>query len=74
MAGHMGDAQVTVDLWKLYVLTLSYSLLVKGAVPGATGADVVVKPLRPVPQPEGLNMDLNVMVQTPLRFRRNLRR
>lgn len=45
MAGHMGDAQVTVQSLEVVRVDVERNLLlVKGAVPGATGADVVVKP------------------------------
>ncbi len=45
MAGHMGDAQVTVQSLEVVRVDAERNLLlVKGAVPGATGADVVVKP------------------------------
>jgi large subunit ribosomal protein L3 len=45
MAGHMGDAQVTVQSLEVVRVDVEKNLLlVKGAVPGATGSDVVVKP------------------------------
>ncbi len=45
MAGHMGDEQVTVqNLEVVRVDTDKNLLLIKGAVPGATGADIVVRP------------------------------
>ena len=45
MAGHMGAAQVTVQSLEIVRVDGERNLLlVKGAVPGATGADVVVKP------------------------------
>lgn len=45
MAGHMGAAQVTVqNLEVVRVDTERNLLLIKGAVPGATGSDVIVKP------------------------------
>ena len=45
MAGHMGDAQVTVQSLEVVRVDAERNLLlVKGAVPGATGADVVIKP------------------------------
>ena len=45
MAGHMGAARVTTQ--KLEIIKIDQEnnlLLVKGAVPGATGGDVIVKP------------------------------
>ena len=45
MAGHMGDERVTVQ--GLEVISVDAEkgvLLVKGAVPGATGYDVIVRP------------------------------
>ncbi|AWL13027.1 50S ribosomal protein L3, chloroplastic [Saliniradius amylolyticus] len=45
MAGHLGDEAVTIQsLEVVRVDTENNLLLVKGAVPGATGGDVVVKP------------------------------
>ncbi len=45
MAGHMGAEQVTTQsLVVVRVDTDNNLLLVKGAVPGATGSDVIVKP------------------------------
>lgn len=45
MAGHMGDDQVTVqNLVVVRVDTSNNLLLIKGAVPGATGSDVIVYP------------------------------
>ena len=45
MAGHMGSEQVTVQSLELVRVDAERNLLlIKGAVPGATGADVVVKP------------------------------
>lgn len=45
MAGHMGAEQVTVQHLEVVRVDADRNLiLVKGAVPGATGADVVVKP------------------------------
>jgi large subunit ribosomal protein L3 len=45
MAGHMGDERVTVQgLEIVSVDTERNVLLVKGAVPGATGYDVIVRP------------------------------
>jgi len=45
MAGHMGAEQVTIQ--KLEVVRVDAErnlLLIKGAVPGATGGDVIIKP------------------------------
>ena len=45
MAGHMGAEQVTVQGLELVRIDEERNLLlVKGAVPGATGADIIVKP------------------------------
>ncbi|MGB0468770.1 MAG: 50S ribosomal protein L3 [Pontibacterium sp.] len=45
MAGHMGAAQVTVQTLEVVRVDAERNLLlVKGAVPGATGGDVIVKP------------------------------
>ncbi|MGI9345998.1 MAG: 50S ribosomal protein L3 [Gammaproteobacteria bacterium] len=45
MAGQMGNAQVTVANLEVVQIDLEYSLLlVTGAVPGATGSQVLVKP------------------------------
>ena len=45
MAGHMGAEQVTVQGLELVRVDAERNLLlVKGAVPGATGADIIVKP------------------------------
>jgi large subunit ribosomal protein L3 len=45
MAGHMGAEQVTVQGLEVVRIDEERNLLlVKGAVPGATGSDVVVKP------------------------------
>ena len=45
MAGHMGAEQVTVQSLEIVRVDADRSLLlIKGAVPGATGADVIVKP------------------------------
>jgi large subunit ribosomal protein L3 len=45
MAGHMGAVQVTVQGLEVVRIDEERNLLlVKGAVPGATGSDVVVKP------------------------------
>jgi large subunit ribosomal protein L3 len=45
MAGQMGNAQVTVQNLKIVRVDAERNLLlVSGAVPGATGGDVVIKP------------------------------
>jgi len=45
MAGHMGAEQVTVQGLEIVRVDEERNLLlVKGAVPGATGADIIVKP------------------------------
>ena len=45
MAGHMGAEQVTVQSLEIVRIDAERNLLlIKGAVPGATGADVIVKP------------------------------
>ena len=45
MAGHMGAQQVTVQSLEIVRVDSERNLLlIKGAVPGATGADVIVKP------------------------------
>jgi len=44
MAGHMGDERVTVQSLEIVRIDAERNLLlVKGAVPGATGGDVIVK-------------------------------
>lgn len=45
MAGHMGAEQVTTQSLEIVRVDADNSLLlIKGAVPGATGSDVIVKP------------------------------
>jgi large subunit ribosomal protein L3 len=45
MAGHMGSEQVTTQsLEVVRVDTENNLLLIKGAVPGAPGGDVIVRP------------------------------
>ncbi|MBK7301505.1 MAG: 50S ribosomal protein L3 [Moraxellaceae bacterium] len=45
MAGHMGDERVTVQGLEVISVDVERSvLLVKGAVPGATGYDVIIRP------------------------------
>jgi large subunit ribosomal protein L3 len=45
MAGHMGDERVTVQSLDVVRVDAERNLLlVKGAVPGATGSNLIVKP------------------------------
>jgi large subunit ribosomal protein L3 len=45
MAGHMGSEQVTTQNLEIIRVDAERGLLlVKGAVPGATGGDLIVKP------------------------------
>jgi large subunit ribosomal protein L3 len=45
MAGQMGAEQVTVQSLKLFGIDKERSLLlIKGAVPGSKGSDVIVRP------------------------------
>ncbi len=45
MAGHMGDEQVTVQNLEVVKVDLERNLLlIKGAVPGAPGGDLIVRP------------------------------
>lgn len=45
MAGHMGAEQVTVQTLEVVRVDVERNLLlIKGAVPGATGSDVIVRP------------------------------
>lgn len=45
MAGHMGDERVTTQNLEIVKIDAENNLLlIKGAVPGATGADVVIRP------------------------------
>ena len=45
MAGHMGDERVTIQGLEVVSVDAERGvLLVKGAVPGATGNDVIVRP------------------------------
>jgi len=45
MAGHLGNVTTTVQSLKVYAIDKERSLLlIKGAVPGAKGSDVVVRP------------------------------
>jgi large subunit ribosomal protein L3 len=45
MAGHLGDERVTVQGLEIVSIDTERSVLVvKGAVPGATNGDVIVRP------------------------------
>jgi large subunit ribosomal protein L3 len=45
MAGHMGSEQVTTQSLEVVQIDAENNLLlIKGAVPGAPGSDVIVKP------------------------------
>lgn len=45
MSGHLGDKQRTVQLQKIVRLDLDRNLiLIRGAVPGAPGSDVIIRP------------------------------
>ena len=45
MAGHMGAVQVTTQSLEVVRVDAENGLLlIKGAVPGATGSEVIVKP------------------------------
>ncbi len=45
MAGHMGDSQVTIQTLEVVRVDAERNLLlIKGAVPGAPGVDVIVRP------------------------------
>ena len=45
MAGHMGDERVTVQGLEVVSIDAENNILVvKGAVPGAIGGDVIVRP------------------------------
>jgi large subunit ribosomal protein L3 len=45
MAGHMGDARCTTQSLQIVQVDVENNLLlVKGAVPGATGSDVIIRP------------------------------
>ena len=45
MSGHMGDVRKTVQSLEVVRVDAERNLLlIKGAVPGATGSDVVVRP------------------------------
>jgi large subunit ribosomal protein L3 len=54
MAGHMGDERVTTqNLQIVKVDTENNLLLIKGAVPGATGGDVIISPAVKAKNSEG---------------------
>ena len=45
MAGHLGDERVTVQGLEIVSIDAERSVLVvKGAIPGSTGGDVIVRP------------------------------
>jgi large subunit ribosomal protein L3 len=45
MSGHMGDVRKTVQSLEVVRVDAERNLLlIKGAVPGATGSDVIVRP------------------------------
>lgn len=45
MVGHLGDERVTVQGLEIVSVDTERSVLVvKGAIPGATGGDVIVRP------------------------------
>lgn len=45
MAGHMGNEQVTVQSLKVCAINKEKSLLlIRGAIPGPKGSDVIVRP------------------------------
>jgi large subunit ribosomal protein L3 len=45
MAGHMGNSNVTIQNLKIFGINKEKSiLLIKGAIPGSKGSDVIVKP------------------------------
>lgn len=45
MSGHMGDARVTTQSLEIVQVDVENNLLlVKGALPGATGSDVIIRP------------------------------
>ena len=44
MAGQLGNERVTVQSLDVVRVDAERNLLVKGAVPGATGSDLIVKP------------------------------
>ena len=45
MGGHMGDRQVTVQTLEVVRVDVERNLLlIQGAIPGAPGVDVIVRP------------------------------
>jgi large subunit ribosomal protein L3 len=53
MPGHMGDERVTVqNLRVVQVRPEEGVILISGAVPGANGSYIVVRPAKKAPQPE----------------------
>jgi len=54
MAGHMGNEQVTTQNLQIFKIdTENNLLLIKGAVPGATGSDVIISPAVKAKKSEG---------------------
>ena len=54
MAGHMGNEQVTTQSLQIVKIdTENNLLLIKGAIPGATGSDVIVSPAVKAQKSEG---------------------
>ena len=54
MSGHLGDKQRTIQLQKIVRLDIERNLvLIKGAVPGAPGSDVIIRPAIKEQQSEG---------------------
>lgn len=56
MSGHLGNKQRTVQLQKIVRLDLERNLiLIRGAVPGASGSDVIIRPAVKATQSGGAN-------------------
>ncbi|MDO8271793.1 MAG: 50S ribosomal protein L3 [Gammaproteobacteria bacterium] len=54
MAGHMGDARVTTQSLEIVQVDIENNLLlVKGALPGATGSNVIIRPSVKSPASKG---------------------
>ncbi len=54
MAGHMGDARVTTQSLEIVRVDVENNLLlVKGALPGATGSDLIIRPAVKSPVSKG---------------------
>ena len=54
MAGHMGDARVTTQSLEIIQVDVANNLLlVKGALPGATGSNVIIRPSVKYPVSKG---------------------